>query len=68
MPNWHCLLETTVRVVERQREKFPFINYAEIMEWRVVVGDPINRIMGAKGEMQSEEVKQKEGGKHCHYC
>mmetsp|Transcript_25401 Transcript_25401/g.45865 ORF Transcript_25401/g.45865 Transcript_25401/m.45865 type:complete len:387 (+) Transcript_25401:130-1290(+) len=52
-------LETTVRVVERQREKFPHINDAEIMERRGFVDDSKSRILGAKGEMQSEEMKQK---------
>jgi len=52
-------LETTVRVVERQREKFPHINDAELAERRGFVDDSKNRIQGAKGEMQSDEVKQK---------
>ncbi|KAL7538646.1 hypothetical protein ACHAXR_008714 [Thalassiosira sp. AJA248-18] len=52
-------LETTVRVVERQREKFPHINDGEIMERRGFVDDGKDRIAGAKGMMQSDELKQK---------
>lgn len=52
-------LETTVRVVEKQREKFPHINNVEIMERRGFVDDSKSRIAAAKGSMQSDEVKQK---------
>lgn len=52
-------LETTVRVVERQREKFPHINDAEIKERRGFVDGSKSRILATKGEMQSDEVKQK---------
>eukprot|EP00571_Detonula_confervacea_P007452 CAMPEP_0172315526 /NCGR_PEP_ID=MMETSP1058-20130122/25461_1 /TAXON_ID=83371 /ORGANISM="Detonula confervacea, Strain CCMP 353" /LENGTH=377 /DNA_ID=CAMNT_0013029613 /DNA_START=44 /DNA_END=1177 /DNA_ORIENTATION=+ len=52
-------LETTVRVVEKQREKFPHINNVEIMERRGFVDDSKRRIAAAKGSMQSDEVKQK---------
>lgn len=52
-------LETTVRVVERQREKFPHINDAELAQRRSFVDDAKARIVKSKGEMQGEEVKRK---------
>ena len=52
-------LETTVRVVEKSREKFPHINHVEIMERRGFVDDSKDRIAGAKMSMQSEEVRHK---------
>ncbi|KAL9189259.1 hypothetical protein ACHAXT_011749 [Thalassiosira profunda] len=52
-------LETTVRVVERQREKFPHIHDAELGERRRFVDDSKDRIAGAKGAMQGDEVRQK---------
>lgn len=52
-------LETTVRVVERQRDNFKHINDNEINERRDFVDSSKNRISRAKSGMQSEEVKQK---------
>ncbi|KAL7466680.1 hypothetical protein ACHAXS_006974 [Conticribra weissflogii] len=52
-------LETTVRVVEKQREKFPHITDKEITERRGFVDSSKNQISRAKSGMQSEEVKKK---------
>lgn len=52
-------LETTVRVVEQQRNKFPHINDAEIIERRKFVDDSKRKISATKREMQSDEVKTK---------
>jgi len=52
-------LETTVRVVEKQRDKFPHITDKEITERRGFVDSSKNQISRAKSGMQSEEVKNK---------
>jgi len=52
-------LETTVRVVERQRDKFPHIDDGEISERRGFVDSARGRILGARGEMQGDEVRKK---------
>ena len=52
-------LETTVRVVERQREKFTHINDNEIMERRRFVDESKSRIGNVRGVMQGEDVKRK---------
>ncbi|KAL7531017.1 hypothetical protein ACHAWF_003596 [Thalassiosira exigua] len=52
-------LETTVRVVERGREKFPHIRDAELAERRRFVDDAKDRLARAKTDLQSDEVKQK---------
>jgi syntaxin 6 len=52
-------LETTVRVVERQREKFPHIHDGEMEDRKEFVRESKSRINHSKMMMQSEEVKQK---------
>lgn len=52
-------LETTVRVVERQREKFPHIHDGEMDDRKNFVQESKRRINDAKMAMQSEEIKQK---------
>ena len=52
-------LETTVRVVERQREKFPHIHDGEMESRKEFVRESKNRINESKMMMQSEELKQK---------
>mmetsp|Transcript_8219 Transcript_8219/g.13579 ORF Transcript_8219/g.13579 Transcript_8219/m.13579 type:complete len:380 (-) Transcript_8219:245-1384(-) len=52
-------LETTVRVVERQREKFPHIHDGEMESRREFVRESKSRINDSKMMMQSEELKQK---------
>ena len=52
-------LETTVRVVERQREKFTHINDNEIMDRRRFVDESKGRIANVRGVMQGEDVKRK---------
>lgn len=52
-------LETTVRVVERQREKFPHIHDGEMESRKEFVQESKSRINDSKMMMQSEELKQK---------
>ena len=52
-------LETTVRVVEKSRQKFPHINDNELSERRQFVDDSKDRIASSKMSMQSDEIKQK---------
>lgn len=52
-------LETTVRVVERQREKFPHIHDVEMENRKEFVRESKSRINHSKMMMQSEEIKQK---------
>jgi syntaxin 6 len=52
-------LETTVRVVERQRDKFPHIHDGEMDDRKNFVQESKRRINDAKLAMQSEEIKQK---------
>ena len=52
-------LETTVRVVERGREKFPHIRDAELADRRRFVDDAKDAIATSKMSMQSEEVRRK---------
>jgi hypothetical protein len=52
-------LETTVRVVERRREKFPHIHDAELSDRRRFVDDSKDAIASSKMSMQSEEVRRK---------
>ncbi|KAL7433219.1 hypothetical protein ACHAXM_003458 [Skeletonema potamos] len=52
-------LETTVRVVERQREKFPHIHDGEMEDRKEFVRESKSRINNSKMMMQSEEMKQK---------
>ena len=52
-------LETTVRVVEISRHKFPHINDNELSERRQFVDDSKDRIASSKMSMQSDEIKQK---------
>ena len=52
-------LETTVRVVERQREKFPHIHDTEMESRREFVRESKSRINDSKQLMQGEEIKQK---------
>eukprot|EP00804_Cyclotella_cryptica_P030745 CCRYP_009174-RA/>CCRYP_009174-RA protein AED:0.04 eAED:0.04 QI:269/1/1/1/1/1/2/333/375 len=52
-------LETTIRVVERNRSKFPHITDAEITNRRSFVADCQQRMQTSKEKMQSEEVKDK---------
>ena len=52
-------LETTVRVVEKQREKFPHIRDGEIQERRKFVDDSKDQLAMSKMSMQSEEVRNK---------
>eukprot|EP00985_Skeletonema_marinoi_P029341 scaffold27615_cov139-Skeletonema_marinoi.AAC.8 len=52
-------LETTVRVVERQREKFPHIHDGEMESRKEFVRESKSRINDSKMMMQSEEMKQK---------
>ena len=52
-------LETTVRVVERQREKFPHIHDGEMEDRKEFVRESKSRINNSKMMMQSEEIKHK---------
>eukprot|EP00581_Thalassiosira_minuscula_P011226 CAMPEP_0183722986 /NCGR_PEP_ID=MMETSP0737-20130205/14757_1 /TAXON_ID=385413 /ORGANISM="Thalassiosira miniscula, Strain CCMP1093" /LENGTH=377 /DNA_ID=CAMNT_0025953235 /DNA_START=107 /DNA_END=1240 /DNA_ORIENTATION=+ len=52
-------LETTVRVVERQREKFPHIHDGELRERRQFVHDSKSRISTARSTMHGDDVKSK---------
>lgn len=52
-------LETTIRVVERNRSKFPHISDEEVASRRSFVTDSQHRIQHSKDEMQSDEVKDK---------
>lgn len=52
-------LETTVRVVEKQRSKFPHINDEEIDERRKFVDEAKDRIAHAKMSMQGSTIKDK---------
>ncbi len=52
-------LETTVRVVERQRDKFPHIHDGEMDDRKNFVQESKRRINDAKLAMQSEDIKQK---------
>jgi syntaxin 6 len=52
-------LETTVRVVERQREKFPHIHDAEMEDRKLFVRESKSKIHNSKMMMQSEDMKQK---------
>jgi hypothetical protein len=52
-------LETTIRVVERNRSKFPHISDMEISNRRNFVTDSQLRIQNSKDGMQSSEVKDK---------
>lgn len=52
-------LETTIRVVERNRSKFPHISDEEVRNRRSFVTDSQARIQTSKDEMQSNQVKDK---------
>lgn len=52
-------LETTIRLVERQRQKFSNINDAELYERQSFVSSSQTRISSAKQSMNSEEFKDK---------
>lgn len=52
-------LETTVRVVEKSRNKFPHITNGEINERRTFVNESKDKIVEAKLHMQSNEIKNK---------
>lgn len=52
-------LETTIRVVERNRSKFPHISDEEVANRRSFVTDSKSRIQHSKDEMQSDKVKDK---------
>jgi hypothetical protein len=52
-------LETTIRVVERNRTKFPHISDEEVANRRNFVTDSQSRIQHSKDEMQSDAVKDK---------
>ena len=52
-------VHTTVQVVEREREKFPNIDGAQLFERQSLVNTSRERLAKAKGEMGSEAVKLK---------
>lgn len=52
-------LETTIRVVERNRSKFPHISDVEITNRRGFVSDSQARIQKCRDDMQSNELKDK---------
>jgi syntaxin 6 len=52
-------LETTIRVVEKNRSKFPHISDEEILNRRSFVSESQARIQTSKDEMQSGQVKDK---------
>jgi syntaxin 6 len=52
-------LETTIRVVEKNRSKFPHISDVEVNSRRNFVSDSQARIQNSRDEMQSNEVKDK---------